>query len=124
MGSKTISLAGLAFILGLVGAAPPVEAQESAFLAVVRDLATTPSGMSVTRDRMTAALAEWDRQINRLEAQVDAKADGPRREHAFKRHLELGLMYRRRGRLDDALRQFDAATACSPMPRMSSCSVR
>ena len=114
MGLKTISLTGLAFICGLVGAARPAEAQESAVLAVVRDLATTPGGMSVARDSMTAALAEWDRQINRLQAQVEAKVDGPSRERAFQLHLELGLIYRRRGRLDEALRQFDAATALQP----------
>lgn len=114
MGLKTISLTGLAIICGLVGAARPAEAQESAVLAVVRDLATTPGGMSVARDSMTAALAEWDRQINRLQAQVEAKVDGPSRERAFQLHLELGLIYRRRGRLDEALRQFDAATALQP----------
>ena len=97
-----------------MGSARPVEAQESAFLAVVRDLATTPGGMSVARDRMTAALAEWDRQIDRLQAQVDPKTDAPGRERAFQLHLELGLMYRRRGRLDEALRQFDAATTLQP----------
>ena len=118
MGLKpTISLAGLAFLWGLAGVAGPVEAQESAFVAVVRDLAITPGSMSVARDRMTAAaaaLAEWDRQLDRLQAQVDPTASRPSRERAFQLHLELGLMYRRRGRLDEALRQFDAATAVQP----------
>jgi tetratricopeptide (TPR) repeat protein len=122
MGLKTtISLAGLAFLLGLVGVARPVEAQESAFVAVVRDLANTPGGISVARDRMTAtagaaaaALAEWDRQLDRLQVQVDQTADGSSRERAFQLHLEVGLMYRRRGRLDEALRQFDAARALQP----------
>src|SRR6185503_15697221 len=97
-------VAVLALVLGLAGTARPVGAQESAFLAAVQDLATTPSGLAVARDRMAAALAEWDRQIRNLEAQVDT----------FQRHLDLGVMYRRRGRLDEALRQFGAAAALQP----------
>jgi len=98
MGLKTISVAALTFV-ALAATAPRIEAQESAFLAVVRELATTRSGLSAAHDRTAAALAEWDRQIARLESQSDS----------FQRHLDLGVMYRRRGRLDEALRQFDAA---------------
>jgi len=103
MGLKTISVAALTFV-ALVATAPPVDAQESAFLAVVRDLATTRSGLAVAHDRMTAALAEWDRQISRLQTQSDS----------FQHHLELGLTYRRRGRLDEALRHFDFAATLQP----------
>jgi tetratricopeptide (TPR) repeat protein len=114
MGLNAISLAALTLILWLVGSARPVDAQESAFLAVVRDLATTPGGKPVAHDRMTAALAEWDRQINRLHEQVDLKTDAPGGARTFQLHLELGLMYRRRGRLEEALRHFDAATTSQP----------
>ena len=103
MGLKTISVAALTFV-ALAATAPRIEAQESAFLAVVRELATTRSGLSAAHDRMAAALAEWDRQIARLESQSDS----------FQRHLDLGVMYRRRGRLDEALRQFDAAATLQP----------
>jgi len=112
---KAISLAVLALIPGLAWPARPVEAaQESAVLAVVRDLATTRGDIFVARDRMAAALAEWDREIASLQAQVDSKPDEPGLERAFQRHVDLGLMYRRRGRLDEALRQFGAADALRP----------
>ena len=83
MGLKTISVAALTFV-ALAATAPRIEAQESAFLAVVRELATTRSGLSAAHDRMAAALAEWDRQIARLESQSDS----------FQRHLDLGVMLR------------------------------
>jgi len=111
MGLKTKSLAALTLILGFVLSARPVDAQESAFLTAVRDLATTRGDIFVTRDRMVAALAQWDRQIDSLRAQTDSKTDRPSVERAFQRHVDLGLMYRRRGRFDEALRQFDAAAA-------------
>jgi len=110
----TTALAALTLFVGLVWTARPVEAQESAFLVIVRELATTPGAPSVARDRMAAALVEWDRQIGNLQAQVDAKADEPDRKRAFQLRLDLGLMYRRRGRLDEALRQLDAAAALQP----------
>lgn len=103
MGLKTISLAALTFV-ALAGTTRPVEAQESTFLSVVRDLATTRGSLSVAHDRMAAALAEWDRQIGSLQTQSDT----------FQRHVDLGLMYRRRGRLEESLRQFDAAAALQP----------
>jgi tetratricopeptide (TPR) repeat protein len=56
---------------------------------------------------MAAALAQWDRQIDSLHAQIDSKAD-------FQQHVDLGLVYHRRGRFDEALRQFDAAAASRP----------
>jgi tetratricopeptide (TPR) repeat protein len=114
MGLKTVFLAALTFILGLGGTARPVEAQESEILAVVQDLATTRVDLAIARDRMAAALAEWDRQIDRLKTQIDSKPDGAGLERAVQRHLELGITYRRRGRLVEALRQFDAADALRP----------
>ncbi|HEV8392731.1 MAG TPA: tetratricopeptide repeat protein [Vicinamibacterales bacterium] len=80
----------------------------------MQDLATTRGATPGARDRMTAALAEWDRQIGRLQSQIYSEADGPDRNRAFQRRLDLGLMYRRRGRLDEALRQFDTAAALRP----------
>jgi tetratricopeptide (TPR) repeat protein len=109
---KPILLTRLALILGIVAAVHPVEAQESAFLAVVSDLAVSPGDLHAARERMTTALAEWDRQIETLQRQVLLPGTG--RESAFKRHLELGLAYRRRGRLDEALREFGAAASLQP----------
>lgn len=109
MGLKTISLAALTCALALGGAARSVEAQETVFLTAVRDLTIASGGVEFVRDRMAVALAEWDREINTLEGQFGQTAKSP--ERAFQLHVELGLTYRRRGRLDQALRHFDDATA-------------
>ena len=103
---------GFLVVLGFLGVAPPVEAQEAAFLAIVGDLAATPGG--VAHDRMTASLAEWDRQLDALEAQLTSQAAGPGSERSFQLHIELAVAYRRRGRLDGALRHFDAAASLQP----------
>jgi tetratricopeptide (TPR) repeat protein len=100
-------------IVGLLFTAPPAGAQEPAVVAVVRDLTATSEGTSAGR-RLASALAEWDRQIANAHAQVDSKTDGADVERAFARRVELGLIYRRRGKLDEALRQFDAAAALQP----------
>ena len=110
MGLRTISLAALTLILGLAGGACPVEAQESAFIDTVRDLAATPANRSVAHKRMALALIEWDRQLANLRSQGDAR----------ERHHLLGLAYHQRGRLSDALREFDAVLALHPMPSFAS----
>ena len=110
MGLRTTSLAALTLILGLAGGARPVEAQESAFLAAVRDLATTPADRSVAHTRMALALTEWDRELANLRPQGDA----------LQRHHRLGLSFHQRGRLNEALREFDAVIALRPTPPFAS----
>jgi tetratricopeptide (TPR) repeat protein len=58
---------------------------------------------------MALALTEWDRQLT-LRPQGDA----------LQRHHMLGLAYHQRGRLNDALREFDAAIALRPTPSFAS----
>ena len=112
MSLRIVLQTGFLVVFGLFGVARPVEAQEAAFLAVVGDLAATPEG--VAHDRMTASLAEWDRQLDALEAQLTSQASGPGSERTFQRHIDLAVAYRRRGRLDAALRHFDAAASVQP----------
>ena len=64
--------------------------------------------------RMGTALAEWDRNIGALEARVDREIRGASDQRAYQLHVELGVAYRARGRLADALREFDAAVALQP----------
>jgi tetratricopeptide (TPR) repeat protein len=113
MKSRTILPAVLLTIAGFLLTAPSAGAQESAVVGVVRDLATTTDGATAGR-RLAAALAEWDRQIANAQAHVASTTDGADVEGAFGRRVELGLMYRRRGKLGEALRQFDAAAALQP----------
>jgi tetratricopeptide (TPR) repeat protein len=96
---RATSLTVLTLTVGIVGTARPAPAQESAVLNTIRDLATAPD-LPVAQNRLRTALAEWDREIARLQAQLEPKA--------------LGLMLQRRGRLPEALRQFDAAGALEP----------
>jgi tetratricopeptide (TPR) repeat protein len=96
---RPTSLAVL-LVLGVVSNARPTEAQESAFLAAVSDLVSTPASAPTVHDRMAAALATWDREIARAQARLAPS--------------EFGIMLRRRGRLQDALRQFDIAAARQP----------
>jgi tetratricopeptide (TPR) repeat protein len=104
MGLRTISPAALMLTLGLTGGARPVEAQESAFRDAVRDLAAKPTDRSVAQKRLALALSEWDRQLANLRPQGDE----------FLRHHMLGLAYHQRGRLSEALREFDAVLALQP----------
>jgi len=110
MGLRAISLTALMLTLGLTGGARPVEAQESAFRDAVRDLAAKPDDRSVAHKRMALALTEWDRQLANLRPQGDE----------LLRHQMLGLAYHQRGRLDDALREFDAVSALRPTPPFAS----
>jgi tetratricopeptide (TPR) repeat protein len=110
MGLRTISLAALTLILGLAWAARPVEAQESAFRDAVRELATTTADRFVIHKRMALALTEWDRQLANLRPEGDALV----------RHQTLGLAYHRRGRLNEAVREFDAVLALHPTPSFAS----
>jgi tetratricopeptide (TPR) repeat protein len=103
---RTIPVAAWAFASCLALAPRPAGAQESVFAAAVRELAANPDQPAAARLKMQAALTEWDRQIEGLEA-----PHRPARGESFERHLAVGLAYRSRGRLDDALRQFDAAAA-------------
>src|SRR5262245_41889396 len=107
-------------------------AQLETFVAAVRELADAagrpePSrseGVRAASGRMEAALAEWDRTIRALESQADRErrsAADPRApdrrspgEGGYQLHVELGVAYRTRGRLVEALRELDAAAALKP----------
>jgi tetratricopeptide (TPR) repeat protein len=110
-------LAAGAFLLGTL----PGEAQPERFAAAVADLAKVArvdvaqrAPMTPLIDRLTSALAEWDRSISALEARTAAELKGASEQRAFQLHVELGLALRRRGHFADALREFDAAAALVP----------
>jgi tetratricopeptide (TPR) repeat protein len=97
-------------------------AQLEAFVQAVRGLAdaagqTEPARSTDIRSaagRMAAALAEWDRNISALEARVSRESAGAPNDGTYRLHVELGVAYRVRGRVADALREFDAAAALRP----------
>jgi tetratricopeptide (TPR) repeat protein len=101
---KLTFLIALTAGVGFVGVPRRVEAQESAVLAIVSELAADSQEVSAVHDRFSRALAEWDRQIATLRSRADT----------FQEHVDLGMVYRRRGQLPRALEQFDAAAALRP----------
>jgi tetratricopeptide (TPR) repeat protein len=116
-------LFGVAATLTLVLRPSLAHAQLETFAQAVRDLAVAsgqpePSrsvGVHAAVDRLGPALAEWDRRIGALKAQADGELAGsPTAEHAFQRHVELGVAYRARGRMAEAMREFDAAVRIRP----------
>lgn len=106
--------------------APRAAGAQSAFVSAVRQLA----GIALAPDsrvprspiaprkaaiaQMRAALDEWDGALTALESRVARELPEASRERAFQLHLELGMAYRQRGRLQEALQQFDAAAAVRP----------
>jgi tetratricopeptide (TPR) repeat protein len=97
-------------------------AQLETFVEAVRELAeatgqTEPArsnDIRIAATRMETALVEWDRRIGALEAGVEREIPGAPDQRAYRLHVELGVAYRARGRIADALREFDAAAALQP----------
>ena len=97
-------------------------AQLQAFAQSVRILADAagqaePSRTKTLRDaanQMGAALVEWDRNVKALETRVATEIAGAPDARAFQLHVELGVAYRTRGRISEALREFDGALALRP----------
>lgn len=100
----------------------PADAQQTAFLQGLSELTMALEGtygdegvrIGAALDRMSAALAVWDREIATAESALrDTPATAPS-SIRIERHVSLGRLYADRGRLADALREFDAATALAP----------
>jgi tetratricopeptide (TPR) repeat protein len=65
-------------------------------------------------ERLASALREWDLGLEAQQHRVDRElADAPA-QRRFQLHIEMGVAYRARGRLADALREFDAAAELAP----------
>jgi tetratricopeptide (TPR) repeat protein len=121
-----MTAARLSLVLGITAALtlrPSLaHAQLEAFVQAVRGLVdaagqTEPARSTDIRsaaDRMATALAEWDRNINALEAGVGRASAGAPNDGTYRLHVALGVAYRVRGRVADALREFDAAAALRP----------
>jgi tetratricopeptide (TPR) repeat protein len=71
------------------------------------------NGIRSAAIRMETALVQWDRNIKSLEVRA-GEIRGAADQRAYQLHVELGVAYRVRGRMADALREFDAAVALRP----------
>lgn len=108
----------LAAALLLVGPAM-ASAQPAAFAQATQSLAQS----AITRNnndfaaavrQMEAALAEWDRQLKAQETRVAGDMLAAALDRQYQLHVELGLALGMRGRIDDALREFDSAAQLQP----------
>ena len=105
-----------------VAAPLPANAQQTAFLQGLSELTAALEGaygdegvrIGAALDRMSAALAIWDREIEAAESEVRATPATALSTTGVERHISLGRMYVDRGRLADALAEFDAAVRLAP----------
>lgn len=107
--------------LALALAPGEVSAQPAAFVQAIPELVEAaarvtqdPAALRQATSRLTMALAEWDRTLATQEARTRQElreATSPRQSQL---HTEMGIAYRTRGRLADALGEFDAAAAVEP----------
>lgn len=65
-------------------------------------------------DRAARGLAEWDRTLAEYEGNVAAALPTATPDRAREMHTTMGSLYVARGRLDDALREFEAAVRAAP----------
>lgn len=118
MACRTVVVVGV-MTLAFGGAVPAAHAQPQAFGNAVRELATAAaSGMPLPGDtlrgiaeRMATALAGWNREVSALEARVARELTAATPAAAGQLHVELGQAYLSRGRIDDAVKEFNAALA-------------
>jgi tetratricopeptide (TPR) repeat protein len=116
--------APLLIALGLISlvVTPTARAQPTAFVEGVHALANASTLTGTARDdairaaalRLDGALKAWDRRLDQLEAQVARDVPTATADAARRLHVELGLAYRLRGRLTDALAAFERAAARQP----------
>jgi len=66
-------------------------------------------------DAMAEGLAQWDAAIGRMESGLGAEIGAASPPMAARMRTSLGAAYLERGRLDDALAQFDTAAKLDPM---------
>src|SRR6185312_579631 len=92
-------------------------AQRDGFLAAWVEFYQTARGaygdegpqLAAQLEKMTAALAAWDREIRDTESQLQSQVKGADVQTALQAHAILASLYLDRSRFDDALREFEAA---------------
>jgi len=92
-------------------------AQRDGFLAAWVDFYQTMRGaygdegpqLAAQLEKMTTALAAWDREISDAESQLQPRLKGADVQTALQVHAILASLYLDRSRFDDALREFEAA---------------
>lgn len=99
-----------------------VSAQQAAFANALVELTGAIEGtygdegprIGPALDRMAAALAVWDREIEAAESAVAAALSRASQSEILTRRISLARMYAERGRFADALPQLDATLRLDP----------
>jgi tetratricopeptide (TPR) repeat protein len=97
-------------------------AQRDSFLAALVQFYQTLRGaygdegpqLAAQLEKMTTALAAWDREIRDAESQLQSRLKGADPQTALEAHTILASLYLERGRFNDALREFDADIKIDP----------
>jgi tetratricopeptide (TPR) repeat protein len=112
----------LSFLLAALVVPSTAVAQRDGFLAAFVQLHQTLRGaygdegpqLAAQLETMTTALAAWDREIRDAEGQLRPRLQGADAPTALQVHAILGSLYLDRGRLGDALREFEADIGIDP----------
>ena len=97
-------------------------AQRDGFLAAFVEFYQTLRGaygdegpqLAAQLEKMTTALAAWDREIRDAESQLQPRLKGADVQTALQVHAILASLYLDRSRFDDALREFEADISIDP----------
>jgi tetratricopeptide (TPR) repeat protein len=108
--------------IALLAAPFPAFAQRETFVEGLVTFATALSGTygdeglraRAALDTMARALAEWDSSLRDNEATVASRLPTASPQRALEMHTTMGALYLERGRLRDALREFQAASRLAP----------
>ena len=109
-------------LLAVLAVPSTAAAQRDGFLAAWVEFYQTLPGaygdegprLAAALEKMTAALAAWDREIRDGESQLQARLKGADANTALEVHAILAALYLDRSRFDDALREFEAAIRIAP----------
>ena len=115
-------VASCAWAAVLLALPPHADAQQAAFIQGLSELTAALEGASgddgarigAALDRMSAALTAWDREIEAAESELRATPATASPSTVVERRISLGRKYADRGRLADALAQFDTAGRLAP----------
>ena len=117
---RSLSIAIVA--TALLFAPLPASAQKETFVEGLVALTTALSGTygdegahaRAALDTMSRALTEWDRSLRENEETVASRLATAPSQNALEMHATMGALYLERGRLSDALREFQAASRIAP----------
>jgi tetratricopeptide (TPR) repeat protein len=111
-----------ALMLAVLAVPSTAAAQRDGFLAAWVEFYQTLPGvygdegprLAAQLEKMTAALAAWDREIRDAESQLQPRLKGADASTALEVHAILAALYLDRSRFDDAVREFEAAISIDP----------